>query len=101
MAYDLNTMNSTNARTYLDLATNVNVASGGLFGILLVVTIFVFFMVSFKGAGVDFGIDNILASSLSTTVFSSLLFFLGFVSWYVVMAPFGVFLILMIIKSMQ
>ncbi len=101
MAYDLTQFNTTNARTYLDLVSAVNTASGGLFGLLIVVVVFAFFLVAFRGAGYDFGIDNFLASSLVTSAIAGLLFLTGLVAWYIVMVPFAVFLILMLIKSMS
>lgn len=98
MSYDLDPLNATNARTALDLVSAVNTASGGIFSILILVSVFFFFSIGFKGAGFE-GVENFMASSFATTIIASLLFFVGLLSWYIVLIPFGIFLVLMIIKS--
>lgn len=98
MAYNLDLFNSTNATNYYHLTTAVNTASGGVYGMLLLFSIFIFFLVSFRGAGLDFGLENWMYSSFMTIVFGVLLFLMGLVAWYVVMMPVSLLIIVLIIK---
>lgn len=96
--YNLDVFNSTNATNYYDLTVAVNTASGGVYGMLLLFAIFIFFLIGFRNSGLDFGIDNWLYSSFITTVFAVLFFIINLIAWYVVMIPFGLMIIVLIIK---
>ena len=98
MPYNLDAFNSTNATNYYHLTVAVNNASGGVYGMLLMFVIFIFFLVSFRSSGLDFGLDNWIYSSFLTLVFGVLLFLMGIVVWYVVMIPFGLLIITLIVK---
>lgn len=98
MSYDLDVFNSTNTTNYYQLTLQVNNASGGVYGMLLMFVIFIFFLVSFRNSGLDFGLDNWIYSSFLTLVFGVLLFLMGIVVWYVVMIPFGLLIITLIVK---
>ena len=98
MAYNLDVFNSTNTTNYYQLTLQVNNASGGVYGMLLMFAIFIFFLVSFRNSGLDFGLDNWIYSSFLTLVFGVLLFLMGLIAWYVVMIPFGLLIITLIVK---
>lgn len=101
MAYDLDAFNSTNAKTMLDLTTAVNTASGGIFGVIMLALIFFFFTTGLRVTGVGEGIDNYIASSFLTSVFAGLMFLMGILTWYYMMLPLSLLIILLIVKSMK
>ena len=101
MAYDLNQLNSTSATNYLDLVQAVNTSSGGLYGILILALIFFAFTAGLRQTGLGDGLDNYIASVFITSVFGGLLFLIGILTWYYMMLPLSVLIILLMVKFMQ
>lgn len=101
MVYDLDQFNSTSATTYLDLVQGVNTSSGGLFGVLILALIFLFFTSGLRQTGLGEGLDNYIASTFITGVFGGLLFLAGILTWYYMMLPLSVLIILLMVKFMQ
>ena len=99
--YDLTLLNSTNARTYLDLVEAVNTSSSGLFGILMLALIFFVFTTGLRQTGLGEGLDNYLASSFLTSIFAGLLFLMGLLSWMYLMIPISLLIVLLMVKFMQ
>lgn len=98
MAYDLNLFNATNATNYLHLVQGVNAGSAGIFGVLILITTFLFFLLSLKRGGATTELDNWVISSFLTILIAALLFFIGLLAWYWVMAPFSLLIVTLIIK---
>jgi hypothetical protein len=98
MSYNLDVFNSTNTTNYYQLTIAVNEASDGVYGMLLMFAIFIFFLVSFRNSGLDFGLDNWIYSSFLTIVVGVLLFLMGLIAWYVLMIPVSMLIIMLIVK---
>jgi len=92
MAYNVSFLADTH--TIGDVVTNVNTASDGFLGGIFVL---VFFLVTFFVAKSGYEtVVSFVASGLITTVLSGLLFFGGFIAWWIAIIPLILFLIALV-----
>jgi uncharacterized membrane protein len=92
MTYDLSLFNSTYVSNVGEMAGAVNTASGGIFALLILGTVFIFFLMAFRD-NLDYGVNNWIASSFFTTIVGSLMFFMGWIDWSYLAIPIGLLIV--------
>lgn len=82
-----NTTNLTNANTVYEITREINTLSGQLLGIMILVTLFLVLLTTFRKYQGDFK-SNLLTASAITTVVAIALWSIGFVAMHVIIYCF-------------
>ena len=91
-------MNSTT--NWYDTAIAINTASGGLFGIMLLVFSYIGFLAMFKDRGFD-TVASFIATSFINSVIAALLMFATILTWHIALIPIVLLAISIVIFYFQ
>lgn len=88
-------MNQSNARSLSDVFVAVNTSSGEMFGLLLLVTIFMGYYFLFSK---EQKIDDLLASSFVTMVVATIFLFMNVIAWQIWIGGWAILIVIFVVK---